>query len=90
MNSSRARAIKTFKGYIGEYCPCWRSAYQPVIRRDENGRALGPEYFATSDKAEVAAWRALNEIEQSVMHRSGEIVPRARQEAERVFEKRSA
>lgn len=90
MNHSRARAIKTFNGYIGEYRPCWRAAYQPVLRRDENGRAMGPEYFPTEDSAEVAAWRELSAAEQSVMHRSGEIVSAPRARAEALFEKRSA
>jgi hypothetical protein len=90
MNLSRARAIKTFNGYIGEYRVCWRSTYQPVLRRDENGRAMGPEYFPTEEKAENAAWRAKNDAEQSVMHRSGEIVSAPRARAEALFEKREA
>lgn len=88
MNLSRARAIKTFNGYIGEFRPVWRSAYQPVLRRDENGRAMGPEYFSTEAEAEVAAWRCLSDAEQSVMHRSGEIVSAPRARAEALFEKR--
>lgn len=89
MNISRARAIKTFNGYIGEYRVCWRSSYQLVLRRDENGRAMGPEYFPTEAQAEVAAWRCLSDAEQSVMHRSGEIVSAPRARAEAVFQKRS-
>jgi hypothetical protein len=90
MNISDARGVLTIHGYIGEYRLCWRSSYQPVLKTDEKGRKLGPEYFPTKDAAECAAWRMKNELEQPIMVRSGEILSAPRREAEELFRKKGA
>ena len=85
MNNSSVRAIKTFKGWMAEFRPCWKADYLPVLETDDKGRKVGVKYFKTEDAAEVAAWRAKHEAEQSIMVRSGEIITAARQEAESYF-----
>lgn len=89
-NRADARGRHTLRGYVGEYRLAWKADYQPVLNIAENGRRDGVRYFATEIEAENAAWRAKNDLEQSVMTRSGEIIPRPRREAEMLFEKRSA
>ncbi len=88
MNISDARGVLTIHGYIGEYRLVWKSNYQPVLKTDEKGRKIGPEYFPTQDAAEVAAWRKKNELEQPLMVRSGEILSAPRREAEGLFRKK--
>lgn len=84
MNQSDARAIGTRLGYVGEFRLVWKASYQPVLRTDEKGRKLGPQYFASADAAECAAWRAKNALETSVMTRDGEQLAR-RSAAEALF-----
>lgn len=90
MNHSDARGVWTSKGYIGEFRLCWKSRYQPVLKTDDKGRKLGPQYFKTEEAAECAAWRQKNELEQPVMVRSGEIIPSSRLEAEKLFKETAA
>lgn len=90
MNISDARGVWTIKGYIGEYRLVWKSRYEPVLKADDKGRKLGPLYFKTEEAAECASWRTKNELEQPIMVRSGEIVPSAKIDAEKIFKKERA
>lgn len=88
MNQSDVRTHLTVKGHVGEFRLCWKSSFEPVVKIGEDGRRLGVEYFPTAKDAELAAWRTMNRIEQTVMVRGGETVGQSRAAADSFFKTR--
>lgn len=69
MNIADVRTYQTIHGHVGEFRLAWRSDFYPVR---EAGDDSPIQYFPSRKDAELAAWRAMNQIEQKAMVRGGE------------------
>lgn len=65
MNQQRAYAELTKHGYVGKFQLAWRT---DVYEVKENGET---KYFKYKHNAEIAAWRAKDAVENTVMYREG-------------------
>lgn len=90
MNRSDAIGVPTAGGFHGKFRPCWKSAYETVLAKDAKGNFTGPEIFTTQAEAEAAAWRALRDMEEPVMVRSGPMISAVRAKADALFKKMEA
>lgn len=81
MNSADVRTYQTIHGHVGEFRLAWRSDFYPVrVGGDESPL----RYFPSKKDAELAAWRAMNQIEHKAMVRDGAKI-KARSDAEALF-----
>ncbi|WP_025199091.1 hypothetical protein [Brucella sp. BO2] len=82
MNQQTAYAEWTEHGYIGKFQLAWRTDVY-VVKKDDK-----PLYFKYPHDAEIAAWRAKDAIENTVMLRDGVTLSGGKYpEAEAVFSK---
>lgn len=79
MNRASAYAVSTPRGYVGKFRLVWRTEHF-LVQRDGK-----PVFFDTAEKAECAAWRAKDKIEQPIMLRHGEKASVAISEADKLF-----
>jgi hypothetical protein len=81
MNASTAYALfdEETGAYLGYFRRVWKADAEVVC---ENGK---PRVFQSPKDAEIAAWRALNAINQRAMLRDGETLTTARAKADAVF-----
>lgn len=79
MNKSEVQVVRNGNLYEAQYKPVWAASFRKVEVR---GRVAA---FDNKADAEVAAWRVLNAIEQSVMRRDGEMVFAAKSNADALF-----